>query len=75
MKNLTIKLDEALLKKSRMLALEQDMSLSQWIGSLLFKELMQRIEYQQARTCMLTLMHQGLDLGGKPLSREKAHER
>lgn len=75
MKNVTIALDEALLRKSRMLAVEQDMSLSQWIATLVFKEMMHRIEYQQASTRMLTLMRLGLNLGGEPLTREEAHKR
>ena len=75
MKNVTLKLDDNLLKKARTIAVEEDASLSQWVTNLIKIEVIRKTKYQKAMHRILSLMHKGLNLGGKPLTRDAAHER
>ena len=74
-RNVTIKLDERLLKKSRHAAVEEDLSLSDWVAGLVAKALINREALSSVKRSAIELMEKGLDLGGKPLSRESLHER
>ena len=70
-KNVTLKLDEGLLRRCRRLAVAKDKSLSQWLMELMVHA--KETAYGQARLRALKGMEKGFYLGGKPLTREEAH--
>lgn len=74
-RNVTLKLDENLLKKSRKLAMEKEKSLSQWLTELIVRAITDDGRYAQAKKRALERLRNGFHLQGKPLSREEAHER
>ena len=74
-KNVTLKLDENLLKKSRQMAVEKERSLSQWLTDLMVRAITDDGRYAQAKKRALERLRNGFHLGGQPLSREEAHER
>lgn len=74
-KNVTLRVDEEILRKCRHAAVEQDKSLSQWVIDLLRDKVAAEEEYSQVRERAVIRMRNGYDLGGRPLSREEAHER
>ena len=74
-KNVTIRLDGAILKKCRYRAIEEDKSLSQWISDVLIRVVSEKEQYEDARKSALQRMERGFHLGGKPLSRGEIHER
>lgn len=73
-KNLTIKLDEALLRQARHQAVAVDKSLSQWVTDLIAEALASDGDYDRCRRRALRRLERGFKLGD-PLSREEAHER
>lgn len=74
-KNITLKLEEGVLRKAKHLAVEQDKSLSQWVAELIARSVERDEDYAGARRRALARMERGMHLGGKPLTREEAHER
>ena len=74
-KNVTLRLDEAVLRKARHAAVEQDQSLSEWVAGLIARTTSESDRKQSARASALQRMRKGLHLGGTPLSREEAHGR
>ncbi len=74
-KNVTLRLDEAVLRKARHAAVEQDQSLSEWVADLVIRTTSETDRKQSARTSALHRIRKGLHLGGTPLSREEAHGR
>ena len=73
--NVTIKLEESLIKQAKKLAVEEDCSLSGWVALLIENNLRQRADYQSAKSRALQRMKQGFELSpGRPL-REELHER
>ena len=74
-KNVTIRLEAAVLKKCRLRAVEEDKSLSRWIADLLLEALSMQGEYEAARDRALQRMEIGFQLGGRALAREEIHER
>lgn len=74
-KNITLRLDEAVLRKARHAAVEQDQSLSEWVAGLVSRTTSERERKQHARVSALKRMSKGLHLGGTPLSREESHGR
>lgn len=74
-RNVTIRLEETILKKCRHAAVEDDKSLSQWIADLLVKEVSANGDYQKTRKRALKRLEEGFSLGGRPLSREEIYER
>lgn len=74
-KNVTLRLDEAVLRKARHTAVEQDQSLSEWVADLVTRAISETDRKQSARTGALHRMRKGLHLGGTPLSREETHGR
>ena len=75
MKNVTLKLEEAVLDRVRHVAVDEHMSLSAWVQALITRELEARDLYEQNRKGALVVLREGLPLGGRPLSREDTHER
>jgi predicted transcriptional regulator len=73
--NLTIKLDKALLRQVRILAAEQDTSISALVASKLEEAVRARTDYNQAKQSALAALENGLDLGGSVPTREEIHER
>jgi predicted transcriptional regulator len=74
-KNVTLKLDDAVLRKARHLAVEQNSSLSQWLTDLILEQVSGRPGYAAARRRAVKRLDAGLRLGGKPLTRDQAHKR
>ena len=74
-KNITLRLDDAVLRKARHAAVEQDQSLSEWVAGLVTRATSETDRNQSARTSALHRMRKGFHLGGTPLSREDAHGR
>ncbi|HUS90664.1 MAG TPA: YlcI/YnfO family protein [Phycisphaerae bacterium] len=74
-KNVTLRVDEAILKKARHQAVEADKSLSQWVIDLIAREVARDEAYEAAKRRALRRMERGLNLGGKPIPREELHER
>ena len=73
--NITIKLDKALLRKIRVLAAEKGTSVSALIAAKFEEEAGQRERYEEAKKHAIAIMDQGLNLGGRPPSRDEMHER
>jgi len=74
-KNITLRLGEAVLRKAKHLAVEQDKSLSQRVAELIAKCVERDEDYAAARRRALARIDRGMHLGGRPLTREEAHER
>jgi len=74
-KNITLRLDESILRKARHAAVEEDTSLSQWVANIIVKEVSGKNRYVLAREKALRRMGKPFRLGGKPVSREEIHER
>ena len=74
-KNITLKLDERLLKKGRMAALERGCSMSEWVAELIENGLKDASSMERRRARALSFLDQGFKLGGKPLSRDEIYER
>lgn len=73
--NVTLKLDDALLKEARKLAVEENTSLSAWMAGLIVQNMRKRGDRQAARHTALCFLEKGFDLApGRP-SRESLHER
>ena len=73
-KNVTLRLDELLLKQCRKLAVDEDKSLSAWLTDLIKEKLRTDSDYEKARKRAIELMEEGFNLGG-PLSREEIYDR
>ncbi len=74
-KNVTLRLDEDLIRELRHQAVDSNQSLSAWIATVLQRESKDTGPFDRARTRALRRLHRGFQLGGKPLSREEAHAR
>ena len=74
-KNVTLRLDEAVLRRARLAAVEQDQSLSEWVAGLIAHAISKKDRSLSAREKALKKMEQGFRLGGRPLTRGEAHER
>jgi hypothetical protein len=73
--NITIKLEKELLREARILAAEEGTSISALVAAKLEEAVRKRKEYDQAKKQALKFLREGLDLGGRPLSRDEIHER
>lgn len=79
-KNITLKIDEDILKLCKFRAVEENKSLSKWVADLLQKEILisyekESSEYKKARERAIQLLKKGYNLGGKPLKREDIYDR
>ena len=72
-KNVTIRLDEAIIKKCRHAAVEEDKSLSQWIADRLVDAVSAGDVERAARKRALRRLEEGFSLGGTPLTREEIY--
>lgn len=74
--NITLKLDADLLRQIRVLAAEEDTSVSALLAARLEQMIHERKGYQRARRRALTRLRQGLDLHWTPpRSRDELHQR
>jgi hypothetical protein len=74
-RNVTLRIDEAVLRKARHAAVEADQSLSEWVAGLIARATSEADRRQSAQASALRRMRKGLHLGGVPLSREETHGR
>ena len=74
-RNVTVQLDEALLKESRHLAVDQDMSLSEWISNVVKEAVMRSSSFEDDKSKAFKVLDNPLKLGGKSYSRDELHER
>ena len=72
-RNVTIRLDEAIAKKCRFAAVEEDKSLSRWISDVLVKTVSDRDRVSEARERAIKRLETGFSLGRVPLSREDVY--
>ena len=74
-KNITLTLEERLIKKLRHISVENDMSLSAWV-SLRLEDIAREDERTaESRLRALEKIRTGYDLGGTPLSRKDIYDR
>ena len=74
--NITLKLDADLLREARVLAAEEDTSISALLASRLEQIVRERKAYNKARQRALARLSKGMDLRwSPPPSREELHER
>jgi predicted transcriptional regulator len=74
--NITLKIDRELLRKARVLAAEEDTSVSALLAQQLEKIVLQRENYEQAKRRALARLKHGYDLGyTPPASRDEFYER
>jgi hypothetical protein len=74
-KNITLRLDEGILKEARHRAVEADQSLSQWVTGLITREVGNDEAYERAKKRAIRRMRKGFPMGGKPIPRDELHER
>jgi 16S rRNA G527 N7-methylase RsmG len=74
--NVTLKLDATLLREVRILAAEQDTSISALLAARLEEIVRQRKTYDRARNRALARLQEGFDMHWTPpRSRDELHER
>ena len=73
--NITLSVDAGLLRAAKVLAAQENSSLSRFLAEELERRIRRDRAYESARRAALDLMRRGLPLGGKPLPREHLHER
>lgn len=74
--NITLKIDEDLLREARVLAAEEGSSISAIVATQLKVAVRERKGYSQARRRALARLRAGFDLKWKPAaSRDELHER
>jgi hypothetical protein len=75
-RNVTLKVDAEILREARILAAEQDSSMSQLLTDKLEELVGERKRYDRARKRALARLRVGMDLGWKrPGKRDELHER
>ncbi len=76
-KNITLRMDEQLLKDVKHIAVEKDMSVSAWITRLVEKEAKRDLNYEASAAGIMRLMEEAQDYGdgGKTYTRDEMHER
>ena len=74
--NITLKLESALLREVKILAAEEDTSISALLAARLEQIVRERKTYDRARKRALARLREGLDLRWtRPRSRDELHER
>jgi hypothetical protein len=74
--NITLKLDTDLLREARVLAAEEDTSISAMLAAKLEQIVRDRQTYHRARKRALARLREGMDLRwSPPRSRDEIHER
>lgn len=73
--NVTLKLDDALLKQARKAAVDENTSLSGWVAELIVENLRKRNRRRSARRRALAALQSGFDLKPGRFTRDELHER
>jgi hypothetical protein len=74
-KNITLRMDEQLLKDVKHIAVEADMSVSSWITKMVEKAAKRDSHYEEAKAHALKVMEEAPAYNGKIYSRDELHER
>ncbi|MBM3672849.1 MAG: hypothetical protein FJW86_11810 [Actinobacteria bacterium] len=75
-RNITVQLDEEIVRRARMLAAERSTSVSRLVAEQLEALVADDARYDAARRRALALLETGFHGGGRPLpSRDELHER
>lgn len=73
-KNITLALDEGLLKQAKHLAVERDMAVSEMVAQLI-QRAVESSGVARRRNQAIKTLRRGLKLGGEPLSRDELYRR
>ncbi|MBW2432501.1 MAG: hypothetical protein JRF36_02790 [Deltaproteobacteria bacterium] len=74
--NITLSLDKELIRKARVLAAQQNISISRMLSMELQKIIQNNEEYERAKKSALANLRTSFHLGGKiRVTREELHER
>lgn len=73
--NITLRLDEKTLRRLRHIAVDQQTSVSAWVGNLVNRAVAELDSFEPARRRALQAMKQPVPVQEGPLSREQAHGR
>jgi len=73
--NITIAVEQDLLRRARVLAAERGTSVSRLLADELERLVSEAGAYARARDAALDDIDRGLDLGGRPAPRDSLHER
>lgn len=73
--NVTLKLDDALLKEARKQAVEENASLSGWVVGLIVENLNRRRGFKAAKARAISRMEKGFALKPGRISRDDLYER
>jgi hypothetical protein len=75
-RNITLSLEEDLLKKAKLVAAKKEMSVSGLLTEQLTRVIMEEDQYEASRRRALSRLKKGFHLGGRILAtREELHER
>ena len=74
-RNITLRMDEKLLKEIKHVAVEEDLSVSAWITRLARQAIHQDIRYEESKAFAIEAMDKAGKYGGKIYSRDELHER
>jgi hypothetical protein len=74
-KNITLRMDEQLLKDVKHIAVEEDMSVSAWITQTVEKAAKKDVRYEEAKAFIMKAMEDAPDYGGQKFTRDELHER
>lgn len=73
--NITLRLDEKLIKRIKRIAVDGDTSVSGWVTNLVTRALEEADGYERAQRQALASLATPVPLHGSPLPRDAAHER
>ena len=74
-RNVTLKLDDSILKQARKVAVEEDLSLSAWVTQLIGETLERQDQRRSVRDAALARMERGFTMKPGRFTREQLHER
>ncbi len=75
-RNLTVQLDEEVIRKARIVAAERSLSISRLVAQQIETLVGDEDAYEAAEREAIARLERGFDLGGEPLGpREQLHER
>lgn len=74
-KNITLRMDEQLLKDVKHIAVEHDMSVSAWITQVVEKATRGDVRYEEAKAFIMKAMEDAPDYGNQKFTRDELHER
>jgi len=73
-KNITLRMDEQLLKDVKHIAVEEDMSVSAWITQVVEKATKKDVRYEEAKASALRIMEEAPAYDGKTYNRDELHD-